>query len=127
MGGRVKGNYKTNGGAFVKQKRKPKVRKKKAEIETEFSPNLAFRRSAKAEPTKQKNFLFLFKKIGGAQNLKKCRENFSVLDANFFKVCGRKAGGVLKVRIGIFAKKSSNFVQKAPHQKNHPENSGWFL
>ena len=39
--------------------------------------------------------------------MKKCRENFSVLDANFFKVCGRKAGWSLKIGIGIFFKKIS--------------------
>ena len=37
-------------------------------------------------------------------------EIFRFCDANFFKVCGRS----LKVRIRIFRKKSSNFVQKAP-------------
>jgi len=66
--------------------------------------------------SKTENFLFLFKKIGRAQNQKKCRENFSVLDANFFKVCGRKAERrESKIGIGIFFKKSSNFVQQTQH------------
>ena len=48
--------------------------------------------------------------------LSKRNGKISVLDANFFKVCGRKRGGgeSLKIRIWIFRKKSSNFVQKAP-------------
>jgi len=65
MSGRVKGNYKMNGGAFVKQKRKLKVRKKKAESQSRFPP---FRPSG---TNKTENFLFLFEKIGRAQNLKK--------------------------------------------------------
>jgi len=71
MGGRVKGNYKTNGGAFVKQKRKPKVRKKKAEIETEFSPKFRFPPFRILGTPKQKIFFSFLKKIGGAQKLKK--------------------------------------------------------
>jgi hypothetical protein len=92
MGGRVKGNYKKNGGAFVKQKRKPKVRKKKAKIETKFPPKPAFRRSAKAE-LQNKNFLFLFEKNRGAQNLKKCRENFLFWTQTSSKFAGGSGRG----------------------------------
>jgi len=54
MGGWVKGNYKMNGGAFVKQKRKLKVRKKKAESQSRFPP---FRQSG---TNKTEKFSFPF-------------------------------------------------------------------
>lgn len=62
--------------------------------------------------SKTKNFLFLFEKIGSAQNLKKCRENFLF----WTQTSSKFVGGALKVGIGIFRKKSSNFVQKAPQR-----------
>jgi len=64
-----------------------------------------------SQKSKTKNFLFLFKKIGRAQNLKKCRENFSVSGLKFLQNFRAEAGRRLKIGIGIFVKKSSNFVQ----------------
>ena len=48
------------------------------------------------------------------RNIKKCRENFSVWNANSSE--RRFAGGkrALKIGIRIFFEKSSDFVQKAP-------------
>jgi len=60
---------------------------------------------------KQKIFFSFLKKIGRAQNLKKCRENFSVLGRKLLQSLRAEAGRRLKIGIGIFVKKSSNFVQ----------------
>jgi hypothetical protein len=66
MGGRVKGNYKTNGGAFVKQKRKPKVRKKKAEKPSPLSAV-----PPKRNQQNRKIFFSFLKKNRGGTKFKK--------------------------------------------------------
>lgn len=62
----------------MKLARKPKVRKKKAEKPSPLSAV-----PPKRNQQNRKNFLFLFEKNRGAKNLKKCRENFSVLERKF--------------------------------------------
>jgi|GEM_PF-5205382 hypothetical protein len=75
----------------MKLARKPKVRKKKAK-----KPSPTFRRPAlskKRLDSQNRKFFFSFlKKIRGAQNLKKCRENFSVLERKFLQNLRAEAG-----------------------------------
>jgi len=79
-----------------------------------FPPSSSFEKETGLP--KQKNFLFLFEKIGRAQIQNKCRENFSVLGRKFFAKNLRAEAEMLKIGIWIFGEKSSNFVQKVPQR-----------
>ena len=72
--------------------------------------------------SKSEKFSFPFKKIGRAQNLKKCRENFSVLERKFLQNLRAESGAEAslaesrraKNRNLDFRQKKFEFHSKAP-------------
>ena len=77
-------------------------------------PELRFSAVPNSRNSKSEKFSFPLKKIGRAQNLKKCRENFSGLERKFLQNLRAESGAEAKNRNQDFLQKKFEFHSANP-------------